>query len=330
MSNTSGVSVGGLVGAVDASEPVSISNCQLLAESSVVGTGEYVGGIVGYFTNGDISNCSVTEVTVTGKSGHVGGIVGYSKGNIEGCISKSSTIACDSGKDYAGGIAGNSSGVAKISKCAVEQGSVTSRRMAGGIVGYVAANTTVENSYSHNCTIYATNRRAGGIVGEVAKNITLTVSNCYSTATCKAQYTVAGIVAFEDPATTEKSSYSGCVAWNEKLEQTETAYNVTYYSGAILGNASRNSALQNCYRKSGLNFVVPTDDRDYQPVDQENCDGTTTLLTEGTYADDGYGWKYLYPYHGMSTDLATVSDVAKSLSWDEAIWNLDEDFPLLK
>ena len=331
VSNTSGVSVGGFVGGQsDTSEPITISNCQLLAESSVVGTGEYVGGIIGYFTKGKISGCSVTGATITGNAGYVGGIVGYSKGDIEGCVSKSTTVACASKKNYAGGVVGNSAGAAKISKCALEGGSVRSYRMSGGIVGYVSAETTIENSYSLGCTIEAANRRAGGIVGELAKDKALTVSNCYSTATCKAQYAVAGIVAFEDPATTEKSSYSGCVAWNEKLEQTETAYNVTYYSGAILGNASRNSALQNCYRKSGLNFVVPTDDRDYQPVDQENCDGTTTLLTEGTYADDGYGWKYLYPYHGMSTDLATVSDVAKSLSWDEAIWNLDEDFPLLK
>ena len=203
--------------------------------------------------------------------------------------------------------------------------------MAGGIVGYVAANTTVENSYSHNCTIYATHRRAGGIVGEVAKDKILTVSNCYSTATCKAQYTVAGIVAFEDSGTAAQSSYSGCIAWNGKLEQTKAASAVpTFYSGAIIGNASRNSALQNCYRKSGLTLTVPDSDKDYQPVNQENCDGTNTLLTNGTYADNEFGWSNLSPYHGMSTDLTTVSAVAKSLEWDETtVWDLTGDLPTL-
>lgn len=329
VSNTSGVSVGGLVGAVDASEPVSISNCQLLAESSVVGTGEYVGGIVGYFTNGDISNCSVTEATVTGKSGHVGGIVGYSKGNIEGCISMSSTIACDSGKDYAGGIVGNSSGVAKISMCAVKQGSVTSRRMAGGIVGCANESLTIENSYSHNCAITATERRAGGIlgVGAVTSDKVIRVYRCYTTASVTALYTAGGITGY-DSTRNGKNIYSQCVAWNSKIEQTSDTQ--TYSSGAIVGYCGTTYTLSDCLRKYNLNFIVPDALTASRPVDQENCDGTTTLLTEGTYADDGYGWKYLYPYHGKATTLTTVSAVAKSLSWDENVWDLTGDYPKLK
>ena len=330
VSNTSGVSVGGLVGGQETGF-VTISDCHLLETSVIVGAGEYVGGIVGYFTEGELIGCTVTNSSVKGNSGYTGGVVGYCKTDVVGCKANSVTVECGNSKDYAGGIVGNSAGAATISKCAVENSTISARRMSGGIVGYVAANTKVENSYSHNCTIYATHRRAGGIIGEVKKDTHLAVSNCYSTATCKAQYTVAGIASFEDSATKAQSSYSGCVAWNGKLEQTEAASTVpTYYSGAIVGNASRNSIFQNCYRKSGLTLTVPYSDTGYQPVDQENCDGENTLLTNGTYADN-YGWQYLYPYHGKSTELTTVSAVAKSLSWDETtIWNLEGDLPTLR
>ena len=328
VTSTSGVNIGGLIG--QAYGNPTISDCHLLSDSNVAGASTAVGGIAGY-SNGTISECTVKSSQITGAGGCVGGVVGNNVGTVTECTVNSVTVTAPSKAESAGFIVGKTEGVSTISKCAAARGSVTAYRMAGGIVGYVAANTTVENSYSHNCTIYATHRRAGGIVGEVAKDKILTVSNCYSTATCKAQYTVAGIVAFEDSGTAAQSSYSGCIAWNGKLEQTKAASAVpTFYSGAIIGNASRNSALQNCYRKSGLTLTVPDSDKDYQPVNQENCDGTNTLLTNGTYADNEFGWSNLSPYHGMSTDLTTVSAVAKSLEWDETtVWDLTGDLPTL-
>ena len=89
--------------------------------------------------------------------------------------------------------------------------------------------------------------------------------------------------------------------------------------------------MSDCIRKGDLNFVVPDALSASRPVNQENCDGVNTLLTNGTYADNNYGWQYLYPYHGKSTELTTVSAVAKSLSWDETtIWNLEGDLPTLR
>ena len=247
VTSTSGVNIGGLIG--QAYGNPTISDCHLLSDSNVTGASTAVGGIAGY-SNGTISECTVKSSQITGTGGTVGGVVGNNVGTVTECTVNSVTVTAPSKAESAGFIVGKTEGVSTISKCAAARGSVTAYRMAGGIVGYVAANTTVENSYSHNCTIYATHRRAGGIIGEVKKDTHLAVSNCYSTATCKAQYTVAGIASFEDSATKAQSSYSGCVAWNGKLEQTKAASTVpTFYSGAIIGNASRNSALQNCYRK---------------------------------------------------------------------------------
>ena len=97
-----------------------------------------------------------------------------------------------------------------------------------------------------------------------------------------------------------------------------------------MGYCARSHKLTDCIRKNDLNLIWPSGYDAVKPQDQENCDGTTTLLTKGTYADDNYGWKYLYPYHGKATDLETVSAVAKMLQWDETVWNLDGDLPTFR
>ena len=331
--SSSDVSVGGILGQAytdnNQDATITISGCSLLEGSSVSGTNTYVGGIVGYLTNGSLSQCKVMKSEVSG-AGTVGGVVGLNTANIiKGCVCNTVNVSCTKSTSSAGGIVGESSGEAKISECAVARGSITAYNMAGGIVGYCkTASLTIDNCYSHNCTITATNRRAGGIIGVAAlpSTYSLLVSHCYSTARVISKYTVAGITGYDN----EKSgnnTYLKCIAWNEKLEW-KTA-SETYSSGAIVGYCARTHKLTDCIRKNDLNFIWPSGYDAVKPQDQENCDGTTTLLTKGTYADDNYGWKYLYPYHGMSTDLATVSAVAKSLKWDETIWKLDSDLPTL-
>jgi hypothetical protein len=42
-------------------------------------------------------------------------------------------------------------------------------------------------------------------------------------------------------------------------------------------------------------------------------------------------YKYFYPYHGKAAAAgATVSSVAKQLKWDETVWDLSGDLPVLK
>lgn len=327
--STGGNNVGGIVG--QAYGTGEIKECSLEAGSEVVSAGLNAGGIAGY-SNMPILDCTVKNSNVYG-TGAVGGIVGESISNISDCVCNTVTVSGTSKCEKAGLIVGSvagESGESVISQCAVARGSVTCYRMAGGIVGCTTNALTINNSYSHNCAITATERRAGGIlgVGAVASDKVIRVYRCYSTASVTALYTAGGITGY-DSTKNGKNVYSECVAWNSKIKQTSDTQ--TYSSGAIVGYCGTTYTLSDCIRKGDLNFVVPDALSASRPVNQENCDGVNTLLTNGTYADNNYGWKYLYPYHGKSTELTTVSAVAKSLSWDETtIWNLEGDLPTLR
>ena len=327
--STSGVNIGGLVGQAYAGASSKVSNCHLLAGSVVEGAGESVGGIAGY-SNTPITGCSVKNSTITAAANACGGIVGTACANIIDCEVFEATVKTTASKSYVGAIAGRNQGLVTIEKCSAVKSTISGYRMVAGVLGYVeSAGATISDCYTHNCTISASHRRAAGILGESAVTSGVTLSRCYSTSSVSAQYTVAGIFAFDK--SDSKNTVEKCIAWNKSLKQTAAASTVpTYYSGVIIGNTSLTNTLTACYRKSDLTLNVPTADAAYQPVDQNDCNADNPL-TGGVYdAKSNYGWSNLFPYHGKATDLETVSAVAKMLEWDETVWNLDGDLPTLR
>ena len=67
-------------------------------------------------------------------------------------------------------------------------------------------------------------------------------------------------------------------------------------------------------------------------LDQENSSPELSLFT-GTVADTGcpYSYQHAYPYHGkVAPASATVSSLAKQLKWDEKVWDLSGNLPVLK
>lgn len=319
--------IGGIVG--QAYNATSLSDCHLLAGSVVEATCESVGGIAGY-SNTPITGCSVKNSTITTAANACGGIVGTACANIIDCEVFEATVKTTASKSYVGAIAGRNQGLVTIEKCSAVKSTISGYRMVAGVLGYVEKDgATISDCYTHNCTISASHRRAAGILGESAVSTGVTVSRCYSTSSISAQYTVAGIFAFDK--SDSKNTVEKCIAWNKSLKQTQPASTVpTYYSGVIIGNTSLTNTLTACYRKSDLTLNVPTADAAYQPVDQNDCNADNPL-TGGVYDEaNNYGWSNLYPYHGKATDLETVSAVAKMLQWDETVWNLDGDLPTLR
>ena len=319
--------IGGIVG--QAYNATSLSDCHLLEGSVVEATCESVGGIAGY-SNTPITGCSVKNSTITAAANACGGIVGTACANIIDCEVFEATVKTTASKSYVGAIAGRNQGLVTIEKCSAVKSTISGYRMVAGVLGYVeSAGATISDCYTHNCTISASHRRAAGILGESAVSTGVTVSRCYSTSSVSAQYTVAGIFAFDK--SDSQNTIEKCIAWNKSLKQTKEASTVpTYYSGVIIGNTSLTNTLTACYRKSDLTLNVPTADAAYQPVDQNDCNADNPL-TGGVYdAESNYGWSNLFPYHGKATDLETVSAVAKMLEWDETVWNLDGDLPTLR
>lgn len=121
-----------------------------------------------------------------------------------------------------------------------------------------------------------------------------------------------------------------CIAWNDKIRATNDDGSPAHYSsGAIVGFTAIYNTHTDGYRKYDLDF------KDYpaladinQLVDQPNSDADNPLLVGTSNLAAGM---YCYPYHGKAAGKdETLCDVARRLGWDETIWDLSGDKPVLK
>ena len=98
-----------------------------LVDVNIVGSGSYVGGLVGGNFGGTVTQCYSTG-SVNGQS-CVGGIVGYNWGTVTLCYSTCTV----SGTSYVGGLVGLNHGLT-VSKC-YSTGAVSGTLSVGGLVG---------------------------------------------------------------------------------------------------------------------------------------------------------------------------------------------------
>ena len=199
-------------------------NCKLTGTSQVIGTGDYVGGIVGKH---DGLNCSFSDLsvgstcTVSGTN-YVGGIVGavsnYYDSNYElftssvksfdSCIFSGTVIATG---DYVGGIFGKLGGGRDYATTRIEfsmddytyslikcqnKGTVTGRNYVGGIGGdfaLVSANSGVDRVVLKQ-TCSNGNVSGENFVGGILGSSYSSVNTCYSTGEISGSSKVGGIV----------------------------------------------------------------------------------------------------------------------------------------
>jgi PKD repeat protein len=140
------------------------------SSTTVSGSGDYTGGLIGSFSSGTIKYCFAAG-DVTGSSGYVGGLAGSASGTIEHC--NSSATVSGSG-DYTGGLVGDFS-TGAIKYCSVT-GDVTGSAKVGGLVGGNHNNASVMQSCASGDV--AGSSRVGGLVGwhESAS----TIQNCFA------------------------------------------------------------------------------------------------------------------------------------------------------
>ena len=159
-------------------------------QDGVVNGKQYAGGLVGYSSNGTISNSSASSDVIvrTGSgSAFAGGLVGYSSSNVtisnssasgDVLMSSTSTSASTTTTASAGGLVGENQGVISNS---FASGNITSDAKnnadAGGLVGW-NNNGTISNSYaSGDATSNATSGAyAGGLVGYTGGKVSLSKS----------------------------------------------------------------------------------------------------------------------------------------------------------
>ena len=175
--NTGNVSgknyVGGLAGY---GSSVSLLQCQN-ESGTVTGTGDYVGGLCGYYAGSSyyVISGSYNTAAVTGDGSYVGGICGYSEGYLSTIYNTGNVV----GGNRVGGICGQQVAVSRYSEsveCFYNTGDVTGNEYVGGICGYGSAKGT--GFYSGYTTGTVTgNAPVGGIIGDAEDDDFL--SRCY-------------------------------------------------------------------------------------------------------------------------------------------------------
>jgi hypothetical protein len=151
----SGDRVGGLVGynyysgsAVDSS----------YAMGAVSGVND-VGGLVGHNTESVTGSRSSGDVT--GSGDRVGGLVGYNDFGASVSICYALGYVTGTGSNYVGGLVGYNNNSASVSNSYARGGEVTGSSYVGGLVGYNV--NIISNSYAR-CTVTGSSY-AGGLVG---------------------------------------------------------------------------------------------------------------------------------------------------------------------
>ena len=136
------------VGLFGATENATIKN--VIVKGTVNGTGNAVGGIVGYAGNNTVILNCINTADITGFK-YVGGIVGDTVADesktvlIENCINYGGITALTGGEN-AGGIAGHMAHCGTLINC-FTSGAVSNEGNSGIIVGWANRNFSIENSY---------------------------------------------------------------------------------------------------------------------------------------------------------------------------------------
>lgn len=153
-----------------------IDNVHVIGNGApVIGSANYIAGLVGELRNSTINNASVDGVQVEGFS-YTGGLVGVThnwkktakKGlmlsRIDNSVVRNVTVAGRG--SYAGGIGGAIYDATTVTNVHVDGGTIRTRlSYAGGFGGVIGYGSHVHDSSVNNATVTATLEYAGGFVG---------------------------------------------------------------------------------------------------------------------------------------------------------------------
>ncbi|RTL89867.1 filamentous hemagglutinin N-terminal domain-containing protein [Ancylobacter aquaticus] len=199
-----------------------------LVGGSVTGKG-IVGALAG-IAAGQVSNVS-SNLSVVGSGSFVGGLVGLNSGGGAG-IWDSSSSGSVSGVDYVGGIAGNSQ--ASITR-SYATGAVSGRNYVGGLAGITGA--TVSGTYATGA-VTATGNYVGGLVGANGA----AVQNSYATGAVTGGSETGGLVgtnyglvqtSYALGSVAGTSNVGGLVGANRSA-----TIDTTYATGAVTGTSA--------------------------------------------------------------------------------------------
>ena len=336
LTTASGRACGGILGKT--TNQINIKDCS--STMNVSARDDVAGGIVGYYGNGEISNCHVqSNITVREKgsgSSYIGGVVGHTAGAviITSCSYKG---AIDAFSGIIGGIIGqcntSTGDGCTISRC-FSEGTIKATTVAGGIAGRSSdiglKITDCGSSMDINCSA----SYVGGLVGDLPKNATLT--NCFATGSVVGSFAIGGIAgrAFGRQSssanlnTNVNTTIEGCIAYNPSIKScVKGGENPSshYSGGAVVGCSSRPNTLRNCWRNASMIFDYYSDASLDVLFDHADSSPSAPLTQPSGAA------KWYSPYHGkVAAEGASLSMVAKAAGWSADVWDFSADIPTLK
>lgn len=275
------------------------------------------GGVSAY--NSCFIGCLGYASTTTIKDSHASGKVFSKTGNytagLIGSIAKSSEASVtgsyfsgdvEATGGYVGGIVGGTQGKLTLSKVFSEGTVSAMNAYVGGLIGAAMNDgNTVTNCFS-TARIHARGQQCGGLVGTTTNK--LTMSCCYASGDVYSGTSgAAGLVG----RVQKSSSITKCIAWNKNVASSRSANNV-YACGAILGCAQEKGTYAQCIRRYDMVF---TDDFITLEDQEDFVDAMPPLPSYSTASHQQF-------YHGKAAAPdATLASVAKSLGWDESVWD---------
>ncbi len=357
-----GRAIAGLIGGINAKAIVHIKNCHV--EMDIQSKHDVVGGLVGYWGSGTLEDCSYkgTINCELGSTAYIGGIVAHTNLGIEMTRCHSEGTINSPGQ-LVGGLLGQSnavddplSGPAVIRECWSTMALNGKGSIIGGLVGRSSTlfPLVIENSwYSGKITATGANvQSVGGIVGDAPKKTTIT--NCWSDAEINAGFALGGICGRlfgrqGSSISTDvdvESAMTGCIYWGPSITtNTEGGEKCSnhYSSGAMIGFSSRPNTLKDNYRNPDMTLNVFRYALLNTLYDHADSNPSTplvqpySLLPEAEWIrfseeeKDYEDFKYYSPYNGKAAPAgSTISSLAKTIGWDETVWDLSGDKPMLK
>ena len=264
-------------------------------------------GCMGYTSTLTITGSHATGKVFSKTGNYTAGLVGSVGKNAVASISESyfsGDVEATGG--YVGGLIGGTQGKVTLNKSFTE-GTVTGiGSYVGGLIG-ASMNDGVEitNCFSTS-KIHARGQQCGGLIGTTTNKLTMTC--CYASGDVYSGTSgAAGLVG----RVQKSSSITKCIAWNKNVASSRSANNV-YACGAILGCAQEKGTYAQCIRRYDMVF---TDDF-LTLSDQEDFVNAMPPLPSYSTAT------HQQAYHGKAAAAdATLASVAKSLGWDESVWD---------
>ena len=285
------------------------------------------------FTNATITNTFGTPTGIlAGYCGYTGMKATVQNVHVQGTVSFTGASGIPNNQtSCVGGFAGRVD-FAFIDSCSADVEVTSNKNYAGGFFGIDWGDaSTIRNCFSTGSV--RAEQRVGGFCGGLIKSETKII-NCYSTCEPSALRGAGGIVGF---ANLDKGSgnetnlpdnvIQGCIAWQPRIH-TRTydgavSSNDYYSSAAIVGFTATHNYLIDCLRRSDMDFQDFAGDMVL--YDQENASHDIALVISNPNPS---AYKHYYPYHGKAFN-GTLSEAARSLGWNETVWDLSGSVPVL-